>query len=547
MSTEAGRPRDVAPSVRLALQALLKEGRRARLYAGRDHAGVSRFVSMYISGIQQALADLPVLLVEVGPDALRLGAAELLGGGGRGDIPDALYSEGVRAISVEAGATDDELLHLGRLLLAPWGPEAEESLTDAIWMADFHHVAFEVVERIGDADESEGRGDSPLLRNLAGLVEELNRAGGEEGARIRQDELALLLRLREELGEGATVATDAHIGPSLRAEAEACRADEDLDDIDQVALLGRCAVGVPEQAGPLLGALLLGVLDGLEAGDEAAAARLRDHADEVGGDPRLAALLAEWPVSGVEVRHRLVSLVQARGEALNGPLFTLFGLLRGEAARLALCTELPAWAVRVLADAWLVDDPPREPSQAVKALLARAEPAALHLGLALARRVDAPPLVEPILALTDHAEPSLREEALVALRRYQTPRIRDAVHRRLDDAVEAVRLEALRYVVAYRDTDVATRLEARLMSQSQASDAEMRALGIAIGKLLRERAETHLIPVALGARAAPHPFAAKAALHGLRAVGSATARSAIARIGAEVPALSELAQELLER
>lgn len=561
----SSRPTGAAALVRAALQALVKEARRARLYGTPSAEASSRFTTMYLSGIDQALAESPVLALDVAADAIRLGEVVVLAASERrGDVVDNLYAEGLRGITIELGVSDTELMLLGQLLLTPWAEAHAEqrTLDELVWESDFHHIFFELLERLGDDEGDELGGDSPLVKSIAGLVAELNRDAGDESSRIRQDEFVVMRRLQEELGAelvgtgAATRGTETTVSPMLARAVAAANDGQDLDDIDVVGLLGATVShGADDAAETMVAtALFHYVIGALEANTEVGSsvlARLREamdpdsarHAEFRLALRRVSGALGEPPLS-----ERVLGLTEA-GESreLAGVLFTLFGAIEGELARIALAGSLPGWAVRVLADAWLMDAPPADPAWQVRRLLADGSFGAIRLGLALAARVDNVGLVEPILPLTGHVDGRVREAALVALRRHQTPRLRSIVHERLGDPEEAVRLEALRYVVAYRDVEMAHRIEQRLTTASpaDASDAEMRALAIAVGRLLRDRGETHLIPVALGARPTAHPAAARSALHGLRAIGSASARSAIARIGAEVPELRATADELL--
>lgn len=567
-SSRSGRaaPQDpVAVHLRTALQALLKEGRRSRLYGARSgDEEMSRFKSMYLAAIDQALAEQPVVAVEVTTDALSYAGHVILGAEDkRGDLVDTLYAEGVRGVTFELGVTEGELLQFGNILLTPYAELHKEgrTLEELVWEADFTHIFFAIVERLGDEEDGGVLGgDSPLVKSIAGLVEELNRTAGADAVKVRQDEFVVMRRLQEELGtelvkpEGGGAGWGAlDLSPALRAEVAACEAGEDLDEVDVVGLLAALVGQADDQHGDVVAQALFHYAVGALEGDPDAAsntlARLRAFLDGSHDSQFQRALrLSARVLAAAPLDERLATLVTEVGETtLRGPLFLLFGTLGVEGARLALAAKLPAWAIRVLADAWLVDDPPADLVATIRRMLTRGDKGGALLGLALASRSDQPQLIDALLQATDDVDATVRELALVALRRYQTPRLREVVHRRLVDPTEGVRLEALRYVVAYREAEALPQLERRLLTVGahEVSDAEVRALCIAIGRLGRDRGESFLIPLALGARPTNHPALGRAALDGLRAVGSTSARAAISRIAAEVPALADHARVLL--
>jgi hypothetical protein len=110
-----------------------------------------------------------------------------------------------------------------------------------------------------------------------------------------------------------------------------------------------------------------------------------------------------------------------------------------------------------------------------------------------------------------------------------------------------VRVEALRICVAYRDLEVSTRVGARILDRglAECSVAEVRAWVIAYARLAPTQAEPLLAELALGARAGVHPELQRLALHGLRALGTATARSTIERVQLTLPDFAEEARAML--
>lgn len=563
-----------AQRVREALTALVKGGRVGRMYAGAQSGearGVSdRFRCAFLSGFRDALQETAMLILELTPDGFFLGDTLVLETTERrGDIAEQLFSEGLRAISIEAGATDDELTALGELLLTPWGSRAatDEDLAGAAWTADFAHVFLEVVESLADHTPEE-IGESPIVRQLAGLVAELNaQAAGADAdhlARLRQDELAVLLKVRDQVafGEGRAVAEAVHIGgqvsAALREEARHCAVDRDMAQADVAGLLAACLEVVEDEdrARTIGGALYAYVVNAVIA--EGETSRLVQRTAEL-LDPDLtphlahrdrvrdaAASLAQEPTLG-----RLSRLFhQLDPKDARGMAFSLFQLVPGEDEAVTIAPTLPGWAVTVLADSVLLRAAP-EPLVAVdvpRRFLSAPERGALLIGLAMAARQADPRLIEPSLTHVGHDADDVREAVLVALRQHQTPRIREVVRHALNDGAEGVRMEALRYCVAYRDLEVSTLVNARLCSPDvvRLSSAEVRALCIALGRLQGANAQPLLVELADGSRASPHPEMAVFALHGLRAIGTDASRAALQRVARVAPALASEALMLAE-
>jgi hypothetical protein len=563
-----------AQRVREALAALVKGDRAGRMYAGAQspeaRAVSDRFRRAYLAGFRDALQESAMVLLELTPDGFFLGDAQVLESTERrGDIAEQLFSEGLRAISIEAGATDDELTALGDLLLTPWGSRtaADDDLAGAAWSADFAHVFLEVVESLADHTPEE-MGESPIVRQLAGLVAELNAqaagADADQLARLRQDELAVLLKVRDQVafGEGGAGPELVHLGgqvsAGLREEVRQCAVDRDMAQADVAGLLAACleVVDDEERARTIGGALYAYVVNAVIA--EGETSRLVQRTAEL-LDPDLtphlahrdrvrdaAASLAQEPTLG-----RLSRLFhQLDPKAARGMAFSLFQLVPGEDEAVTIAPTLPAWAVTVLADSVLLRAAP-EPLVAVdvpRRFLSAPERGALLIGLAMAARQADPRLIEPSLAHVGHAADDVREAVLVSLRQHQTPRIRDAVRHALNDGAEGVRLEALRYCVAYRDLEVSTWVNARLCSPDvvRLTSAEVRALCIALGRLQGANGQPLLVELADGSRASPHPEMARLALHGLRAIGTDASRAALQRVARVAPALAAEALKLAE-
>lgn len=560
-----------------AFSALQKDAKAARMYQGltSDQLGQhGRFQTAFLSGIQDALNEVPMISLDVTPDAVFMGDVMVLEGSERrGDMLDVLFAEGLRAVALEVGVSDDELLTMARILLTPWHQHGhgDADLASTVWEADFAHVYFEVVDGLGDREDDE-QGDSPVVRELLGMVKELNAAAGnnDELARVRQDELAVLLRLRDHVqfddDDPAAEALDAPmpklatvLSAGLAAEVAALRDDTDLRSADIPGMLAACLPRCDDDArARVVGEALFTYLANVVVAVGASSTLVQRAQALLDPDltPELphrevvrdaATVLAQDPL-----RNRLGRLLEGSDRSeLSGTLFSLVSLLPGEDDAVALAEALPLWAVRVLADAVLLRAAakPREAIDVSKRFAHDARLGSILIGLCMMSRQEDPRLVEAALAHAGHDSDLVRESVLVAIRAQQTPRVRETVRRALSDAAEPVRLEALRYCVAYRDTEVAVQLETRLLDPrlGGTSPTELRALCISYGRLAPGRAETLLLEFAQGRRESGHPELPRLALHGLRAVGSATARSALERLTHTHPSLAAEAQDLLTR
>ncbi|GDX78592.1 hypothetical protein LBMAG42_04030 [Deltaproteobacteria bacterium] len=562
-----------ASRMREAFAALMKDARAERIYQGSANQDTQtargRFQAAYLNCVRDALQEMPVLMMEVSPEGIHLGDTVVVESTERrGDLVEMLFSEGLRGISVEAGVSEDELITMGRLLLTPWhnmGPN-DEDLSGAVWRADFAHVYLEIVDALADRDHEEA-GESPIVRELAGLVAELNaRAEGAdetEVSRLRQDELAVLLRVRDQVdftdagAEAARLRLESNLSPQLMEEVRAAREDQDMVKADVAGLLTACleAAGEAEQARNIGEALFNYVINAVlaEGGGSSLVQRTAELLD-ADLTPHLAhreavrdaaAVLAQEPT-----RSRLARLFTAAdAKDASGLAFTLFFLLPGEDEAIAIAPLLPAWAVRVLADTVLLRAAP-EPLVAIdvaKRFMSHPERGGVLIGLAMAARQKDPRLIEGVLVHAKDAADEVREAVLVALRNHQTPKIREAVRAALNDAAERVRLEALRFCVAYRDLEVVSELESRLQGAglSQTSVAEVRAMCIAVARINGVNSLQLLVELADGARPARHPELPRLALHGLRAMNTEAGRAAMGRVALVVPALADEVHNLL--
>ncbi len=562
-----------ANRVKEALAALVKDAKAQRIYQGADNTDAqtarSRFRHAFLAGIREALLEMPTLRLEVSPEAIYLGEHPVMESTERrGDLVEVLFSEGLRGVAIESSATDDELLTMAGLLLSPWQNHAADQpgLADAIWQADFAHLYFEVVDALSDR-ENEEVGESPIVRELVGLVTELNaRADAEdqgETARLRQDELAVLLRLRDHVSfaegeqtEAERVRLESTLSPALIEEVTACRADTDMARADVAGLLTACLEAVDDEArARVIGEGLYSYVINAVLAEGGAAALVQRTAELL--DPDLTPHLAHRDVvraaAGVlaqePTRSRIARLFAGRDpKETLGMAFTLFLLLPGEPEAIELAPALPSWAVAVLADTVLLRSAP-EPRVAIdvpKRLLARPQLGAVLLGLAMAARQKDPRLIEPVIVHARHESDDVREGVLLALREHQTPRTRECVRAALADAAEKVRLEALRYSVAYRDLEVVRVIEDRLTSSSLsgASEVEVRALCIALARISGANAQKALVEFAEGTRPATNAALPRMALHGLKALNSESARAALNRLAHTIPALADEVQKL---
>lgn len=560
-----------ASRVRDAFAALLKDAKAERIYQGTDNSDTQtargRFRQAYLSGLREALQELPVVVIDVTPEGMILGDHVIVESTDRrGDLVEGLFAEGLRALSIEAGASDDELLTMARLLLTPWHTRGHhEDLASTAWQSDFAHVYFEVVDSLADRENDE-MGESPIVRELQGLVAELN-AQADEGdedsvARLRQDELAVMLRLRDHVDfrddpVEMQIRLESTLSPQLVEEVKACRVDQDMARADVAGLLTAIlGVVADPEAARLIGEALYNYVVNAVLADQTQSGLVQRTAELLDEDlnPRLAhresirdaaAVIATEPT-----RSRLARLLSTSDpKVATGMAFSLFLLLPGEDEAIELGGVLPAWAVRVLADTVLLRAAP-EPLVAVdvpRRFLARPERGAILLGLAMAARQNDPRLIEHSLGFAHHQADDVREAVLVALRHHQTPKIREVVRAALADPAEAVRVEALRNSVAYRDLDVVGQIEARLQSPelAHASEAELRALCIAYARIGGANTMKLLVELADGSRPSAAPALGRMALHGLKALGSDPARSAMNRIGHVVPGLADEVRSLL--
>lgn len=166
-------------------------------------------------------------------------------------------------------------------------------------------------------------------------------------------------------------------------------------------------------------------------------------------------------------------------------------------------------------------------------------PGAAIVLLAIAR-LDAPKLLEKVLARMDSDQAVVRQAALTALRRHRSPRTQERVRRALTDPAAAVRVEALRYVSVYRDAEAAGMIMERLRSlkPDEADEEEQRALGMAFALIGRQEAVLPLTRL-VQESAERRPGAAAAGIAGLQALGE-SGRSSLHGLSRSGPELRRL-------
>lgn len=554
--------------LRNALAALGRERRSAKLLEGvkSDRAQVAgnRFKSQYIEGLRSALEGHNLLTLDVMPDALWYADHSVLDATERkGDMVEVLYSEGVRSISIEAGVSDKELELLGAILSINWQdrqPE-EPDLQSAIWDADLSRIRFELVERLKDAEDAQG--DSTSIDRIENMIAELEAEVSETevSGTLKQDEVEILLRLRDTMDESekhlAKLAIEAELTPRIQGDLAALADGTELSSCDIPGLLGLCMhhVESAERVESLARALLDHLIRQIAAQNPNSS-----------GLHRLLDLLDPEATPGIQWRSPIAMILyelnepdalQTLKEAIplqederwRGLFFSLGTAIHHEEILKALAENLPTWSLRVISDAVVLREQleKSELFEPIRERILSGDLGRIRLGLAMANRLEDARLGEPLLALTSHSDATIRESALFALRRQPSPRLRTRVQELFEDPAEGVRLEVLRHAVASKDQQVARKIEGRLLKpeMKQASDAEIRALCITMGRILKSESEPILLAFCLGQKPSHHLQIPKFALQGLKASNSRSARLALQRIVNESPRLATEAESIL--
>jgi hypothetical protein len=552
--------------LRTALGALVRERRSAKILEGMNTEKVSqvegRFKNQYQESIRAALEHHPRLQLDVMPDAIYHTDHSVMETTERkGDMVEVLYSEGVRSVIIEAGVSPVELDQLADILVTPWHEkkEGEADLATAVWESDFSRVRLELVERLTDEAPD---GDSPALRRVEEMIEALESEAdaAEESGLMRQDEVEVLLRLREDVGtrsRSADLKLGEELVPRIQEELDQLRQGRDLGGPELPAVMGLCmhTMESPERV-ELLGRAMIdflvrqivggnnstsGLHRLLELLDPECTPQLHWRSSVVGS-------LAEFTDAEV-MEHLRLAIPKDENPEWRAILFSLGAVLFVEDVLQQVVMVLPVWAIRVVADAVVLREHGDEVDlfESVRTRVLSDHPGRVRLGLGMAARVDDARLGEPILAMTANADAEIREAALYALRRFPSQRVRTRLQELFVDPAEGVRLEVLRHVIASRDTQLARRIEARLLDPAieKVSEAEIRALCICIGRTLKGEADGALMALALGQKRSANPHTQRMALQGLRASGSKNARSALQRVVGEVPRHATEAESIL--
>jgi hypothetical protein len=559
----------VVPLLRNAFASLIRDRRSARLMEGTKNQNLAeatqRFQKQYHDSILEALEGHTSLTLDVMPDAFWFTEHQVLEGTDRkGDMVEMLFTEGVRSFTIENGISLQELDLLGQILTIAWNERktTEPDLATSLWEADFTRVHFEVVERL---DDERLDGESTSISKIEEIIEKLEyeAAETEEAGMLKQDEVEVLLKIREAAGEkqhSADLKVEKDLSPRLSAELAALKNGTDLENSDIPALLGLClhVVEAPAEAELLSHALIDFLLRQAGSGNTSTAGlhRLLELQDSE-CTPRLkwrgSVHRAVRDLKNPEFLEALSHLLPLHEEKKwTGFLFSFGESLRDEETLLAIASTLPGWAVRPLGDAVLLreqssPDPEKDLFTKIKTLLLSNNIGGIQLGMAMSSRLDDARLGEPLLALTAHPDGNVREGALYALRKHPSPRLKTRLQELFLDAFEPVRLEVLRHLAASKDAALARKIEARLQSEDlkNSSEAEIRALCISWGRVLKSEADAGLIALALGQKRAGHQAVPQMALQGLKASNTKAAHAGLQRVITESPRLATEAEAVL--
>lgn len=559
-----------APLLRSSLQALIRDRRAAKLregMKGNEDSTRQRFRGQYQESLLQALEGHPRLTLDVMPDALWYSDQQVLEATERkGDVVEVLFTEGVRSITIEHGVTPLELDQLGEILTTTWGERAynESDLASTIWEADMSHIHFELVERLTDEQVD---GESPSVARIEAMLEQLEAeaASAAESGMLRQDEAEVLLRIRDAVGEkqeAAELRVDRELSPRLVEELRLLQGGHDLDHADLGSLLALSLHAVENPAsGEVLGQALVDfVLRQAGAGQRSSAGihrmlELQDPESTPHMKWRSAVGVGLAQLKEPDALAQLVGALPLHEDpSWNGFLFSLGGAIRDEEVLRGVAAAIPGWAARPLGDAMLLREQAEVSAESqdelfthVKGRLMSGHVGGVRLGLAMAARMEDARLGEPLLGLSASPDGNIREGALFALRKHPSPRLRTRVQELFADPFEPVRIEVLRHAVASRDLQIARKIEARLMSEElrHSSEHEVRALCMAMGRLLKGEADSVLLALALGQKHSFHPAVHKMALYGLKASNTRNARVALQRVITEQPRLATDAEAIL--
>ena len=589
--------RRVVKQARMVFQNLVKFGRTSRLY-GSSHHQAQRFLTQYREGVRELLERFEVLDFEFNATEFQFHGEQVVGQNKVGeDMAYGLYMEGARGFAIQREVSPGELQKLAELLVVDWAHrgEFEDDLVSALWRSEFENIHVDIADRFSVEDEmgvaaeredlmsgrSAGvepemaRGDSLLVPEIQGLLAELQAEGAraEDVIQMKQDEVALYLRLKEELHleVGGTdeevdelLQVDDSGRQSLQAEVNEVREGTDADfervgrvlfetlrleqDIARVEELGRevgrhCLELISSDELQGAGAFVRRVLAFAPDGARAAPERLEAFQRGFG---RL--FLAD------KTLERLGAILSNRCETRKdcGPVFTIFSVIprSGVNQMISLGAHCSSSSLRqVLADVLVLKVD--WDSEAVLTLLVTAEPAEAVIPLIALGQVIVPQAIEVCLGHVRDDDSAAREAALRALRKHQSPAIRSAMLAALEDPESEVRVEALRYLSVYRDRSCLNHIEVRMRSPllGTCSDTERRAWFLAYGIIGRVESIPLLRGVLTGQfeMAGPPRSVSECAVHALVAIELDESRAALDLVARKQPELVPVIQGATHR
>jgi len=574
---------------------LVKHGKTARLY-GENHHLPRRFMEAFSLALRRYLDEFELMVVDIRPDHFAFNEHTVLSEDVGEQVAYGLYSEGVRAIQVEAGCEPREMKSLADLMAVDWlqRGEEDEDLMAAAWRADFQHVHIDVVDRFSEEDElgesydrddmGTGRegandprkrgGDSLLVPEIQAFLRELESQAEEETelVRMKQDEVQVLLALRDELkeevadegGDEELMNLDTASAALLEREVENVNREEDADftHIGEVIFEVIRIEDDPENARGMGGLLARNVVMLTEIGEFEDAARLV-HRVLALMDADLfpqfvgAEALREGYTDLVEqgLAERLIGAIQraAAPEKIRGSLFTVLAPLPYKAVvnlvRMGAYLEGLSEVRQVFADVvvtLLQHDP-----EAVLQLLEQTEGNDQVIPLLALSRLESPRSIELCLRRLSSEFDGVREATLRSLRRYQSPNIKSSMVRALADPSQNVRVEALRYLSVYRDAAVLDDLGAHIRQETFGTkgEDEIKAWLIAYGIIGRDKSVTLLRDLALdNIKQKGEPAVLRTmAVRGLHATRSASAKMALREVARAHPSMRGLVQGLMSK
>lgn len=597
MSAPAPAPRDRSAAERPAkarvqevFRALSRYVRNARMFSP-EHPSCLRFIDTVEQNLLALTEQRGFLYLELGPRALTLDGEEVLAAGAPGmELLEGMYAEGARTFTFEKGLSGPEVRRFAALASTDWSRRSayEEDLITATWRAELEHIHIEIADRFALAEEGAtssgagadferaagqgvgkgGAGDSLQLRDLNLLLDELRHGAPsvDELVRMRQEELALFVQLREELDQRpAEAEVEDLVGADAQARSELNRQVQDVNHgadvpVEDIGLLVAelAALEPTEPALRALGEALVEQVLGLLAGGElsSAASLVRrtlllldeDLGAPIPGREALRAALAEL----FGDRHRLVVAGSlTRGAEIPNAKESLFTLLTVlDARQLDAFTRLAALVESVELDQVIADSlllAVEREEAAVVALLGAAEGTTAIAPLLALSRLRSPQLIAPATARLHDPEARVREAALRALRGQQTPSVKQAALAALADSDRRVRMEALRYLAVYRDLAHLPDLERRMGAPAFASadEAELRAWLLSYALIGRGQSVGFLRRVALREQQLPgqHPTLDALVITALGRTDSEAGRKALAELPRRRPELAELVRD----